>query len=314
MEIFLSTINQMAFLLLLIIIGYILVRLKVVASEGTVLLSRLENNVFIPALVLGTFMDNLTPEKIGDAWKYLLCGFIVILISMPLAVFISRICSKDKYIQKIYTYGLAFANFGFMGNAVVNALFPDVFMNYLIYVLPFWMFIYLWAVPSLLIPSAEGKQPLSQRLKALINPMFVAMFIGAILGLLSVPIPQFFQTAVSSLGDCMSPVAMLLTGMTIAKISLTKTFKTGMIYVVSAIRLLFIPLIAIIILTFIPVSYGIKLCTVCALAMPLGLNTIVVPGAYGKDTSVAAGMALISHLLSCITIPVIFLIFELLIK
>ena len=47
--------------------------------------------------------------------------------------------------------------------------------------------------------------------------------------------------------------------------------------------------------------------------MPLGLNTIVVPAAYGKDTSVAAGMALVSHLLSCITIPVIFMLYELLV-
>jgi predicted permease len=44
------------------------------------------------------------------------------------------------------------------------------------------------------------------------------------------------------------------------------------------------------------------------LAMPLGLNTIVVPGAYGKDTTDAASMALISHILSIITIPIIFML------
>ncbi len=314
MDVFLPTLNQMAFLMLLIVIGYILVRLKIVSAEGTVLLSRLENNVFIPALVLGTFMDNLTPDNISQSWKFLLCGLVVILISMPLAVFISRICSKDKYLENIYTYGLAFANFGFMGNAVVSALFPDVFMQYLIYVLPFWVFIYLWAVPSLLIPSVEGKQSLTDRLKALINPMFIAMFIGIIIGLTNMPMPAFLSTAVNSLGGCMSPIAMILTGMTIAKINLRKTFKNVSIYLVSGIRLLFIPLVAIIILTFIPISFELKLCTICALSMPLGLNTIVVPSAYGKDTSVAAGLALISHLLSVITIPVIFLLFNLLIK
>ena len=46
------------------------------------------------------------------------------------------------------------------------------------------------------------------------------------------------------------------------------------------------------------------------IAMPLGLNTIVIPAGYGKDTSDAAGLALVSHLLSCITIPIIFLIFN----
>ena len=49
------------------------------------------------------------------------------------------------------------------------------------------------------------------------------------------------------------------------------------------------------------------------MAMPLGLNTIVVPKGYGKDTTDAAGMALISHTLSIATIPLVFLIFGLLV-
>jgi predicted permease len=42
--------------------------------------------------------------------------------------------------------------------------------------------------------------------------------------------------------------------------------------------------------------------------MPLGLNTIVIPAAYGKDTTAAAGMALISHTLAVISIPILFLL------
>ena len=44
--------------------------------------------------------------------------------------------------------------------------------------------------------------------------------------------------------------------------------------------------------------------------MPLGLNTIIVPAAYDLDTKEASSMSLISHLLSSITIPLIFLLFE----
>jgi predicted permease len=56
------------------------------------------------------------------------------------------------------------------------------------------------------------------------------------------------------------------------------------------------------------------LCTVCSLAMPLGLNTIVIPNAYGRDTTVAASMALISHMASVGTIPLIFMLFEAVVK
>ena len=144
--------------------------------------------------------------------------------------------------------------------------------------------------------------------------MFIAMLIGMVIGIFAIPLPSFVGSAVSSLGSCMSPVAMLLTGMTIAKINLKATFKNLSIYAVSFIRLIIMPLIAIGVLMLVKLPYELALCTVCALAMPLGLNTVVVPSAYGKDTSVAAGMALISHLLSLITIPVVFMLFQFVIK
>ena len=68
------------------------------------------------------------------------------------------------------------------------------------------------------------------------------------------------------------------------------------------------PLIFIGVFKFMPMTQSIMVCTICSLAMPLGLSTIVVPGGYGRDTSVAAGMAIVSHLLSAVTIPIIFYI------
>ena len=49
---------------------------------------------------------------------------------IPLAILLSSVLVKDRYTQKIYTYGLAFSNFGFVGNAVVAALYPEIFMEY----------------------------------------------------------------------------------------------------------------------------------------------------------------------------------------
>ena len=111
----------------------------------------------------------------------------------------------------------------------------------------------------------------------------------------------------------MSPIAMILTGITVSKISLKKTFTNLNIYLVSFIRLLVYPL-AFLGVVFILGKFGIHIdrtifiCALCTLAMPLGLNTIVIPSAYGKDPTVASGMALVSHILSCVTIPVIFML------
>jgi len=270
-------------------------------------------------LVMGTFMTKFTMDNIRSLGQFLLAGVITIAITAPLAVLLSKGCSKDRYVQKICTYGLAFSNFGFMGNSMVKGLFGDEFLLvYLIFTLPFWALIYTWGVPALLIPAGEGKRTVWQRIKPFVNPMFIGMIVGVILGLFPFSGHEytdfgFFGSLVRDLGNCMSPIAMVLTGMTIAKIDIGQTMRNLPIYVTSALRLVVIPLVAIGIFAlalhlFPTLSKEVVLCTICALAMPLGLSTIVVPAGYGMDTTVASGMALVSHLLSCITIPLVFLL------
>ena len=48
--------------------------------------------------------------------------------------------------------------------------------------------------------------------------------------------------------------------------------------------------------------------TLFAFGTPLGLNTVVFPAAYGGDTSTGASMAMISHTLCVITIPIMYAI------
>lgn len=306
MQILTTTLGQMAVLFLLILLGYLLVKLKAVPDNTAIVLSKLENNLFVPALVLGTFVNNFTVEKLGTAWKLFFISFVICFIMMALAILVSKCCSKDTYIRNVYTYGLAFSNFGFMGNAVVSVVFPDIFVDYLIFTMPLWTMIYMWGVPCLLIPSEGEKQTIRSRLKSFANPMFAAMIIGIAIGLSGIVLPTPIMTVVTTAGNCMSPIAMLLTGITVANMDLRKVLSLKSIYVVSFVRLILFPLIFIGVFMLVPMSQTIIVCTICSLAMPLGLSTIVVPAGYGKDTSVAAGMTIVSHLLSAITIPIIF--------
>ena len=309
MPVFLATLNQTAFLLLFIIVGYLLAKGKFVPEHAQTVLSKLENTVFIPALVLGTFMDNFTTQTVAQALKLLMGRLVLALIAIGLSLLCVRFCSKDQYERNIYTYGLCFSNFGFMGNAVVSALFPDIFLEYLIFTLPLWTLIYLWGVPVLLMGSTE-KQTFAQRAKNFVNPMFAGMLLGVLIGLCSIPVPQFVRSAVSAAGNCMSPVAMLLTGMTIAQFRLGDVLGIKGVYLVTALRLLVFPLLFLGALLVISLPETFAVCAICSLAMPLGLNTIIIPGAFGKDTKVASGMALVSHVLSCVSIPVIFMLFQ----
>ena len=107
----------------------------------------------------------------------------------------------------------------------MSALFPDIFLEYLIFTLPLWTLIYLWGVPVLLMGGSAEKQTLGQRAKSFVNPMFAGMLLGVLIGLTNMPVPQFIRSAVAAAGSCMSPVAMLLTGMTIAQFNLREVLR-----------------------------------------------------------------------------------------
>ncbi len=307
MSIFSTTLNQTLFLFGLIVIGYILVKTKVLPENSASILSKLENTVFIPALVMETFIENFTVERISVAWKLLLCSFLLTLIVIPISILVSKIAAKDIYTQKIYTYGLTFSNFSFMGNAIVSSLFGDIFFEYLIFTLALWMLIYLWGVPRLLLFDSDKKQTFRENMKAFLNPMFISMIVGMIIGLIRIPMPSWIESIISVSANCMSPIAMILTGIAISFISLKDTFKNMKIYLLSIVKLIIMPLLFIGVTHFLKLPSTVYICSLCVLAMPFGLNTIVIPSAAGKDTSVAAGLAVVSHLLSCITIPVVFM-------
>ncbi len=320
MNLFLSTMSQMAYLFSFIALGFVLTKIGALPKDSAKVISKLENNLLLPAMVLNTFTQRFTVQTLSTAGKILIYSLVVLLIAICVTLVLSRFLTRDGYLRKIYTYGLCFSNFGFMGYAVVNALFPEIYFEYVLFTLPLWTGIYVWGTPELLIADAE-KKGVKDRLKNFVNPMFICMIIGMIFGLTGLMgsmnevddtfvahgAVKWFMDVIAAAEKCMSPLAMLLTGITLAFVDLKKTFTTVSIYVVSLIRLLVFPGAFLLLGNLCGFAEGtLFLCALCTLAMPLGLSTIVVPAAYGRDTSQAAGMALISHALSCITIPIIF--------
>ena len=148
MAVFTSTISQMAFLLILLGIGFLLVRLNLIPHSCAGALSKLESYIFIPASVLGTFMGEFTVAKLTEAGGFFLAGGVFIAVMAPLAVLISRLLTKDHYLRNIYTYGLAFSNFGFMGNAIVPVILggDSALYSYMLFTLPMSLAVYTWGI------------------------------------------------------------------------------------------------------------------------------------------------------------------------
>jgi predicted permease len=299
MEFFFTTLNQMLILFMFIVIGFTLNRLKILPKDSDVVISRLENYVLVPALIINTFMTKCTVQNLADRANSIFYSLFVLGIGVVLAVILAPFFTKRPQEKGIYKYSIAIANFGFVGNSVVQGIFGDeTLFDYMIFTLSFNLFIYTIGIVWL----TGGQKKFT--VKSLLNPMFISTIIGGFLGLTQIPLPKFLAQMIVSGSGCYSPLAMILTGFVIGGFDVKSLFMRKNIYVLSVLRLVVFPLIIFGAMKLINAPADVIILTVCAVSMPLGLNTIVFPAAYGGDEKPGASMAMISSIISIATIPV----------
>ncbi len=303
MQIFTVTLNQMLVMFIFMALGFIINRKKLLPFDTGEVLSKLESYAFVPCLSFVTFYKYFNFENIKTKLPVIIVSVCVLAFSFALSFVLARLFGQRGYMACIYRYAFTCANFGFMGNAVVLGVFgEEALFNYMMFTLPFNMFVYSYGVQTLKPNTSGGKISI----KAFINPIFISIVLGGALGFFHVKLPEFLLTAVSASGNCMSPIAMLLTGFIIGEYSLKRLVGVKKIYIASFIRLILLPLLFVLVLRVLSIDESVVMLTLCATAMPLGLNTVVFPASYGGDTTTGASMALISHALSVITVPIMF--------
>jgi predicted permease len=305
LELFKSSVTPMLMMFTCIIIGYVLNRLKLLPENADTVLAKLENYVLVPALNISTFMNYCTVESLVSYRSYVAVSTVLVVVAVAVSYPLSRLFSKDDYERNIYKYALTFGNFGFLGNAIVPIILGEEFLYpYMLFTLPISAVCYTWGL-SALTPKESGKTSV---FKNLLNPCVLSIFIGMILGLFKIQpfIPTFLNLSLGKLSNCMGPIAMVLTGFVAAKFNFASLLKKTKVYFATLLRLAVLPTIFLILLYLLKIDdLVIKMC-LFAFATPLGLNTVVFPTAYGKDASTGASMALISHTLAVVTIPLLY--------
>ena len=305
-ETFNATLSPMLVMFLCMLIGYAAKKLELVPGDAATVLSKLENYFFVPALIINTFMRYCTVASIMKQYRLIMYCTAALVIALAVALPLSNLFVRnDDYKRNIYKYALTFGNFSFMGNAIVPAILGEAELyHYMLYILPLNIVVYTWGV-VILIPKTEKRQNV---LKNLINPIFVSIIAGAAIGLFGFTryVPGFVCTTVGNLAACMGPVAMILTGFVIGEYNFVGLLKDKKVYAATFLRLIVLPLFFVFVLRFLGAGKTTLLLTLFAFGTPLGLNTVVFPSAYGGDTSTGASMAMISHTLCIITIPLMY--------
>ncbi|MBQ8146876.1 MAG: AEC family transporter, partial [Clostridia bacterium] len=293
----------------------------ILSDDAGKTIAKLETWVFCPALSFITMAKYCTVKSLSTHSINVIFACFVVFLSLIIAIPLARaFTKKNKDDRGVYEYALAVANFGYMGDSVVLSMFGSEFLSfYKLFTLPGTIVIYAWGIGRL-VPKGDGK---GSFIKSIINAPMVAMILGIIVGLtgLGNHLPIFVESTFNTLSACMGPIAMLLAGFTMARFNILNMLKDKKVYIATLFRLIIIPT------AIIAALFGIKelaglifnkefdnsilYLTFFYVATPFGLNTIVFPEAYGKSPKTGASMALISHILCIITIPLLYTLMKL---
>ncbi len=315
MTVFTSTLTQMLVLFCFIIAGFTLRKAKLLPENAGTVISKLETYFIIPALTINSFSKNCLPKNFVENASSILYALGLVCFALAVAIPLSKLFGKrknaapeeNKYQSKIYSYALAFGNYGYVGNAIALGLLGDEgLFKYLMFTMVLSMTVYTWGM-CVLIPKGNNRGNL---LKNLINPPTVALVIGMILGLANVRqyFPDFVTITLDNATSCMGPLGMILLGFVVGGYNVDELLTRGQVYIASVLRLIVIPSVMMLILKYIGTSPEVMSLALIAFAAPLGLNTVVFPSAYGGDTRTGASMAMISHTLVVITLPIMYMI------
>lgn len=293
--------EQVLILFIFVSVGYGLGKGKIVRTDHAQLLSGILVNVCLPCSIFKTFSTRFTLSYIQSSYGILLISAGILIVMLSVAHVTAKLFSKEAYERCVYRYSLAIPNYGYMGYALAEALLQEAgLMNMMTFAVPVSLYVYTLGFAGL------TKRGLS--LKKLCNPIMAATVLGIAAGLFGMEIPSVLSSVLQKASDCLAPLSMLLTGIVISELPFKKMIRSPKFYLLSALRLVVIPL-----------ALGAVLSLFCELptvqiavlfyALPCGLNTVVFPKLVNENCEIGAGLALVSTVLACVTLPLVLGIF-----
>lgn len=299
-EVFLTTVNQILMMFTFMVIGFFVRKKEIGGEEVPTVLSALTVNFFLPAMTYLTFADNFHLETMSENAPFILAGCIVLFFTFFISKLFAKVFAEDNLQKDIYMYSFLIPNIGYMGWPLVGGVFgDDMLYKMMMFSIPFLVVIYTYGIYIL-----NPKHQLS--FKKILNPSMVAMAIGMIFGLFHLKLPGFLSDVMAASKACMSPCAMILTGFILAGVSVGGLLTKVKYYLAALIRAILIPGIVLAVMLLLKIDKTITIIAVAMLCMPMGLNSVVFPEAYGGDGTVGAKTTFVSNVISIITIPLVF--------
>ena len=300
MDNFIYSLNATLPIFLMILLGKVLIKLKIIDLPFTKVVDRF---VFVVALPVLLFKD-LTANDLSKDFNggYVLFCFVVTLVSISAIWFFTSIFMKNKEEQCAFIQASYRSSAAILGLAFINNMYDSTGLAPLMILGAVPLFNIFAVVILTLKGDNNGQKPdvKTTVINILKNPILLGILISLPFAFFHVQFPAFVDKALTSIGNTATPLALISIGATFEGRKAIQKLKPTLI--ASGIKLLLLPAL------FLPLAlyFGYHNQELMAILIMLGSPTTVSCYIMAKNTKndalLTSSVIVLTTLLSSVTL------------
>ena len=295
-----ALLTKMVIFVVLMVIGYIGARTKLLNSEFTKAASKLTLNVFMSATIINSVIANPPQLSGAELAGVMLACFVSVGFGYLLSALIVRLLPFQRERKPLMELLISVTNTMFIGVPVAEPIFGSQAVFYIaMSCIPFNVFLYTYGVWRM---NQSGER-VKLNWKDMVSVPLIATMAALLIFVLNIPMPGVVKELCSTLSAATMPMSMLVIGSSLGGVSLLDAFREKNLYFVSLMRLVLVPLLTLPVLKLITTDPVLLGAMVIIAGCPSAVMVTVLAIQYGRDAEYTSKGILLDTVLSMVTLP-----------
>ena len=310
MHISLLLMEQIIQLFLMIFMGFVIVKARLLKSEDSRVLSVIVLYLIVPCVIINAFQVDYTKDTVQG----LLIALAASVLTQIVLLIVISVFGKLIHLNEVEVASIYYSN---SGNLIVPIVTFILGKEWVLYGCVFMsvQLVFLWTHCKKII-SREASYDWK---KIVLNINMISIAIGIVLFLTRIHLPEDINSTLSAVGSMIGPASMIVTGMLFAGMNLKKIFTNKRVYFVSFLRLVIVPVIALILIkcsqlsTFSSNGNKLMLIVFLAIITPSASTVTQMCQVYGNDSQYASAINVVTTLFAIVSMPAMVILFQMIV-
>ena len=301
-----TLLGKMLVFAVLMLIGYLMARRGAIGPAFTRTASSLVLNVFMVGTILNSMISTGAERDLSNLPEIILMTFMMTLIGYATAWIVTRLVRIEPANAPSFEILMGVGNSMFIALPIAGALYGA----YAVFIvslscIPFNVFLYSYGVWRI-----RGTESGKLRVKDMFSIPLIATLLGLLILVLDLSVPKVIVDIFSSLSGATMPMSMMVIGASLGSVSLLDAFRNTKLAILSAVRLILIPILTWVICRFLTDDPVLLMTCMIIAASPSAVIVSVIAIQYGRDGVFASEAVQHSTICSIVTIPLLIQLFS----